>query len=287
MYNNRYDIEGCGNTDTNKDKLYCENFNEGYEQFKDVLKEMVNENHSSTFYKFSDGEFLFMQGIENGGSTSARCRDTNIGATKLDLSPFREGVVKNDFYMVESYQGAHAYWNNTFPNKQFNVAAEWVYGLVANKWFFKEFKGKIGLIGAKEKLELIQELLEYEEYRNYLGIDKFEDYIQVPQRYACDDIKSTEKLIEEQLKNAKSKIFLEGIGHAKQALLWKMKQFHPAVYITVGSGICALAGVQDCIGRPYFANWKNYRIKGYDYSKIDIWKESGTEDIIWLDKKLG
>tara|TARA_R110000851_G_scaffold326303_1_gene494849 strand:- start:1118 stop:1978 length:861 start_codon:yes stop_codon:yes gene_type:complete len=284
MYNNRYDILGCGNTDVNADKLYCDNFHDGYEHFKSVIQEMVETSQSATFYKFSDGEFLFMQGIENGGSTSPGCRDTNIGATKLELAPFREGVVKNDFYMVESYQGAHAYWNNTFKDRPFNAAAEWVYGLVANRWFFKKFKGQIGLIGAKEKLELIQELLEYKEYRDYLGIDKFEDYICVPQRYACDDIKSTGKLVEEQLRNAKSKIFLEGIGHAKQALLWKMKQFHPAVYITVGSGICALAGVQDCIGRPYFADWKNFRIEGYDYSKIDIWKESGLEDIIWLNK---
>ena len=64
-----------------------------------------------------------------------------------------------------------------------------------------------------------------------------------------------------------------------------MKEYHPAVYLTVGCGIDAIAGVQDCIGRPYFGGWKNYRIKGYDYSKIDIWKESGVEDIIWLDKK--
>ena len=127
--------------------------------------------------------------------------------------------------------------------------------------------------------------MEYKEYRDYLGIDKFEDYICIPQRYACDDIERTDAIIKEQLKNAKSKIFLEGIGHAKQALLWKMKEYHPAVYLTVGCGICAIAGVQDCIGRPYFGGWKNYRIKGYDYSKIDIWKESGLEDIIWLEKK--
>lgn len=285
MYNNRYDIEGCGNTDCNAELLHCPDFANGYNQFKEILKQLVERGEAATFYKFSDGEFLFLQGIENGGSTTAGCRDTNVGAKLLDLSPFREGVVKNDYFMVESYQGAHSYWKNTFGDKPINVAAEWSYGLLANKWLFETFKGQIGLIGAEEKLELIQELLEHKEYRDYLGIDKFEDYICIPQRYACDDIEATDAIIKEQLKNAKSKIFLEGIGHAKQALLWRMKEYHPAVYLTVGSGICAIAGVQDCIGRPYFADWKNYRIKGYDYSKIDIWKESGLEDIIWLDKK--
>ena len=124
--------------------------------------------------------------------------------------------------------------------------------------------------------------LEYKEYRDYLGINKFEDYIYIPQQFACDDIEATSKLVEDQLKNAKSKIFLEGIGHAKQALLWRMKEFHPAVYISVGCGICAIAGVQDCVGRPYFANWKNYRIKRYDYGKVDIWKETELEKIVWL-----
>ena len=106
----------------------------------------------------------------------------------------------------------------------------------------------------------------------------------MPQKFACDDINATDEMVKEQLNNATSKIFIEGIGHAKQALLWKMKQYHPAVYLSVGSGICAVAGVQDCISRPYFADWKNYRIRDYDYSKIDIWRDTGLEDIIWLEK---
>ena len=283
MYNNRYDLDGCKNTDANANKLFCENFYDGYDYFKKLLVDMVNTNQSATFYKFSDGEFLFMNGTSMG-STSAGTRDTKVGANKVDLNPFRDGVVKNDYFMVESYSEAHKMWNQAFPNKEFNVAAEWVYGLVANRWFFKTFKGQIGLVGAQEKLELIQELLGYKEYRDYLGIDKFEDYITIPQKYACDDIEATDRLVKEQLKNAKSKIFLEGIGHAKQALLWRMKEYHPAVYISVGSGICALAGVQDCIGRPYFADWENYRIKDYDYNKIDIWRNTGINDIIWLEK---
>ena len=39
--------------------------------------------------------------------------------------------------------------------------AEYGYGLVSNKWFFKEFSGKIGLIGASEKLYLIEKLMKY------------------------------------------------------------------------------------------------------------------------------
>tara|TARA_R110002020_G_scaffold417897_1_gene627157 strand:- start:534 stop:1391 length:858 start_codon:yes stop_codon:yes gene_type:complete len=281
-FTNSYQIPECRNTAREANIQYCPDFSKNYEKFKTQIKNLVQNNESKTFYKFSDGEYLFAKGIAIG-STSKGKRDTNIGCNELDLTPFSEGIFRNDYYMAEHYEQSLNEFNNFFEGKNITpLPAEYAYGLVSNKWFFKTFKGQIGLIGAKEKLELIQELLEYKEYRDYLGIDKFEDYIHIPQQFACDDIEATNELVTNQLKNAKSKIFLEGIGHAKQALLWKMKKTHPAVYISVGCGICAIAGVQDCIGRPYFADWKNYRIKEYDYSKIDIWKETDLENVIWL-----
>ena len=282
MYNNRYDILGCRNTAREANIQYYPNFQDGYEDFKSLLKSLVVNSDAKTFYKFSDGEYLFQKGVSDGSTSKGR-RDTNVGADIMDLSLFREGIYKNDFYMVECYEQAHREFQECFPDT-LPIPAEYPYGLIANKWLFKTFKGQIGIVGAKEKLELIQELLEYQEYRDYLGIDKFEDYISIPQKYACDDIEATDDMVKEQLQNATSKIFIEGIGHVKQALLWKMKEYHPAVYLSVGSGVCAVAGVQDCIGRPYFANWENYRIKDYDYSKIDIWRDTGLEDIIWLEK---
>ena len=282
MYNNRYDIEGCRNTAREANIQFFPKFHEHYENFKSLLVDLVRENSSKSFYKFSDGEYLFVKGISDGSTSKGR-RDTNIGADSIDLSLFRDGIYKNDYYMVECYEQAHKEFAECFPGKT-PIPAEYPYGLIANKWLFETFKGQIGIIGAKEKLELIQELLEYDEYKEYLGIDKFEDYISIPQKYACDNIDATDKMVKEQLQNATSKIFIEGIGHAKQALLWKMKEYRPAVYLSVGSGVCAVAGVQDCIGRPYFADWKNHRIKGYDYSNIDIWRNTGLEDIIWLEK---
>ena len=282
MYTNRYDIPGCRNTAREANIQYYPNFLENYKSFKSFLLRLVNENLPKTFYKFSDGEYLFVKGVSDGSTSKGR-RDTNIGVNAMDLSLFRDGIYKNDYYMVECYEQAHKEFKECFLDTT-PIPAEYPYGLIANKWLFKTFRGQIGVVGAKEKLQLIQELLEYQEYRDYLGIDKFEDYISVPQRYACDDINATDEMIKEQLKNATSKIFIEGIGHAKQALLYKMKEYHPAVYLSVGSGVCAVAGVQDCIGRPYFADWKNYRIKDYDYSKIDIWKDTGLEDVIWLEK---
>ena len=46
-------------------------------------------------------------------------------------------------------------FKEVIDGREIDYPAEYGYGLVANKWFFKEFSGRIGLIGASEKLYLI------------------------------------------------------------------------------------------------------------------------------------
>jgi len=174
-----------------------------------------------------------------------------------DIKPY----VRNMFYEL-------------FPNRKIDFPADYGHGLVANKWFFKTFKGKIGLIGAKEKLQLIQELLKHKDYREYLGIDKFNDYIYIPQRFACDDVRSLEKNIAKQLANSSSDIFLLGIGHVKSALLYKLKEYKRSIYVDVGGAIDAIAGVIN-ITRMYMGNWTNFQIRSCDYSVIDFMRYIG------------
>ena len=159
-------------------------------------------------------------------------------------------------------------------NKNINYPAEYGYGLVANKWFFKTFKGKIGLIGADKKIELIKSLMVYPEYHDYLGLDSFNDYIKVPQRFACDDLEATEKFVGEQLKNSTSDIFLLGIGHVKSGLLHTLKKYKKAVYLDVGSSIDALAGIIE-INRPYFGDWVNFQTRKFDYRTLDFLNYQG------------
>ena len=153
-------------------------------------------------------------------------------------------------------------------NNEIDYPAEYGYGLVANKWFFENFKGRIGLLGASEKLNIIKELLQYKEYQDYLGLESFTDYIHFPQKYAADDIELVEQFIGDQLKNSTADIFLLGIGHAKSGVLHTFKKYKPAVYLDVGAGIDMLAG---CVNtkRPFAGNWKNFRLSNYDYSQID------------------
>jgi hypothetical protein len=245
--------------------------NNSLENFKQGLVDLVDHNANKTFYKFSDGEYFWL--VNNQvGSASAGKRDSNI--TKRDLTPFKEGVHKTDFKMCQLLN-EHVKWFNSYFGSTFDFPVDYVYALVANKWFTKTFNGKIGLIGAGPKLDLIKDLCNHQEYLDYLQFDGFTDYIKMPQRYLCDDIDEAEEIMAEQLQKSTSNIFLVGIGHAQQALLHRMKKYKNAVYIVVGSGIDAYAGVQDNT-RPYMAGWTNYQLVDYDYSTIDIWKNNFT-----------
>ena len=58
--------------------------------------------------------------------------------------------------------------------------------------------------GKLQKVEIIKELMKYSEYQEYLGIESFSDYISIPQKFACDNIDFTEKMVADQLANCAS-----------------------------------------------------------------------------------
>lgn len=283
-FSNQYKIEGAINLDGHScfgtPNTYPD-FQRELEKFKSDIIRLVNEKRCVTFYKFGDGDYFFLK-KQPIGSTLPGKRCMSKQYHEINHQEFVEGVLKNDFITAEIYPENRKMFYELFPERTIDYPAEYGYGLVSNKWFFKKFNGKIGLIGAKEKLQLIEQLLQYDEYKAYLQIDKFNDYIYVPQQFACDDINSVEQMVGEQLKNANSDIFLLGIGHVKSALLHRFKKYKNAVYIDVGSGIDALSGCIN-IKRPYSGDWTNFRIQDYDYSKIDYLQYHGVGKHIILD----
>lgn len=150
-----------------------------------------------------------------------------------------------------------------------NFPSETVYALIATKWIFKNYKNQIGIIASAEKILIIKELMSYPEYKEYLGMDNFTEYIDVPAKGAADEVLNLSKKIGERIKGSETKIFLVGVGSSKIALMPLLKEYSNAVFIDVGCGIDAIAGIV-CQERPYFAEWTNYRIKSYNYSDIDF-----------------
>ena len=263
-----YEIFGTKNNDNNpvyKTPEYSD-FSEKLEKFKNTLVELVEKNQCKTFYKFGDGDYYFLRG-QGVGSAAPGKRALSKNYSDIKHEEFVSGVCLNDYIGVETYN-THLF-SSLYPNRPIDYYAEYGYGLTSNTWLTTTFGDSIGLIGAGPKIQLVRELMQSEEYQEYLGLEKFTDCIEIPQKFACDDIDETERIVGEQLKKSSSKMFLLGIGHVKSALLHRMKNYTNAVFLDVGSGIDALAGIIDH-NRPYMAKWINHRTENFDYDSLDI-----------------
>lgn len=280
-----YKIEGAVNLDNNccfdVEKTYP-NFQKELEIFKDLLITLVNTQQSKTFYKYGDGDYHFLKKQEVGSATPGK-RALSKRYDEINHDQFIEGSLKCDYYTCEIYPENRERFSQVI-SKKIDFPAEYGYGLIANKWITKTFSGNIGIIGADSKVNIIKNLMKYSEYQEYLGTKKFEDYVILPQKFACDDIDATERMVGEQLKGSKSKLFLMGMGHVKSGLIHRLKKYTDAVFLDVGSGIDALAGIID-IERPYFGDWTNYQINDPElYNNVDYLQYFGKGKTVLLEK---
>ena len=262
------------------DKESYPNFQKKLEEFKSLLTEQVENNVGASYFKFGDGDYYFLN-KQPKGSAKPGNRALSKGYWRINHKEFVNGSKENDYFMCEIMKQNKKYFYELF-SKDFDFPSEFVYGLLSNKWLLKSFKNQIGIIGAKEKIEIINELMKKREYQEYLGIDKFNDYIVIPQKFACDNLKKTREQVKKQLTNSTSKIFLLGVGHVKSGLNHLLPEYNKAVYLDIGSGIDALAGIIDK-ERPYFNGWKNYKLKNQNlYKNIDYlhFKFDGSETVI-------
>jgi hypothetical protein len=247
--------------DYDDENLYP-NFQEKLDSFKFEILESTNSLKNKTYYKFGDGDYYFLNKIPKGSAKPGK-RALKISYSKLNHQPFIDGYIKNDKY-ASLITPPNISKFRSMLHREPDFPSEILYGLVSNKWLFENITKKIGIIGAKPKIRIIKKLMEHEEYKDYLKLDKFDDYISIDQNFACDNLESTKKKLYKQLEKSKSDIFLVGIGHVKSGILNEMKNIKPAVYLDVGIGIDALAGVVN-LYRPFFGSWRNYKVSNHNY----------------------
>ena len=287
MYLDQYKIEGTINNDQNPcfhDETTYPKFQEELEEFKHLLIELVYLNEPKTFYKFGDGDYYFLNKIPTGSATPGR-RALSKSYDEINHDAFVKGAQECDYYTCEIYPENRVNFIDVIQ-RRIDYPAEFGYGLVANKWLLKTFAGQIGLIGAGAKLNIIKNLMEAPQYQEYLGLEKFEDYISLPQKFACDDLEATEKMVASQLMKSTSNIFLMGMGHVKSGLIPRLSKYRNAVFLDVGASIDALAGIID-IDRPYMADWTNYQIDDVQlYKGIDFLAYEGKGKHLVLEREL-
>ena len=287
MYLNQYKIEGTINNDQNPcfhDETVYPKFQEELEGFKHLLIELVYLNEPKTFYKFGDGDYYFLNKIPTGSATPGR-RALSKSYDDINHDAFVKGAQECDYYTCEIYPENRVNFIDVIQ-RRIDYPAEFGYGLVANKWLLKTFAGQIGLIGAGLKLNIIKNLMEAPQYQEYLGLEKFEDYISLPQKFACDDLDATEEMVASQLMKSTSKIFLMGMGHVKSGLIHRLSKYRNAVFLDVGASIDALAGIID-VDRPFAGDWTNYQIDDAQlYKGIDFLAYEGKGKHIVLEREL-
>ena len=284
MHSNYYieDSKYLNPTEHYLDPKYYPDFQNQYEKFKEELKQNSKDNISNSYYKFGDGDYYILA-KKSVGTSKPGLRDIkkNVDLTK-DIEFYekiRKGSQLCDKYLCEIK--FFDLFNEVMDEKNVDYPAEFAYGIISSKWVFKNFK-KIGLVGSNEKLKIIKKLMQHDEYKNFLGIEEFEDYIRIPQVYALSKGDQIYRRIRKQIEKSDAEIFLLGIGHVQNTLLYRLKRHSKVPMLCVGMGIDAIAGLVD-IRRPYFGNWKNYQIRNlklYDKVLDPMMKTTQDNDVI-------
>lgn len=240
-------------------------FQEDWITLKNNIINYTGLNKSVLYLRIFDGELHFLEGNKVGNVGRRHC---SLQLTPEFLQKFRDGFLKADLVSTQLYTDELAKYNRLFPTRPIDIPMELIYCLVSSRWIFKQFPNQIALIGGAEKMKIIQELMKYPEYKEYLGTNIFTDYISVPERFTCDNTEEIVESIKPQIQQSKAKIVLFGIGIGKLAIAHHFKAMSNAVFIDVGCGISALAGTTS-IERPYFGSWTNYRIRNWNYGNMD------------------
>jgi len=241
-----------------------------YNELLKTIENKLKNKEPLSIIRCGDGEAYFLQ--EKYIGNIIKRHFTNVDTTRINTNKWLDHFNNNDLKAFDINWYLRKLWipfeGKRIKKKYYPLHA--VYSLIATKDIFQVMKGyRIGIIGAKSKLDIIRELMKYEEYHKYLGIDMIHDYISIPETGACNDIEKLTSEILEQCISNRCDIYLLGTGISKLYFQSQIRDILKCIIIDVGSGIDAIAGVipKD---RQNFGHWINYKLKNYSYDQIDI-----------------
>lgn len=275
-------VSDCRDSDNSLKEVYLKGdlvlLNKNLQTYCDDLFELIKSRIAAknpySLIRLADGELYFLQGRLFGNIKSRHYTNTEKPRPSY-LKSFGDRVIDNDDILIEMKKSLRRGYLHYFHKEiQSEFPMESLYALIATRQIFK-LPYKIGLIGSKNKLTLIENLLSYKQYQAYLGLSGFYSYIKIPELGACNDVEATLNSIMSQM-DLDVDVYFVGIGIAKLYVLSELKKRTGKIFIDIGCGISALAGLTSN-DRPYFADWINFRLKTFDYNSLDIMDASLAE----------
>lgn len=260
-------------------------FQEGYVSFIGDLRRSVEHNHSQSIIHFGDGDYYLLTDQPLGSARPGR-RAISRRLSLQERTQLAIGLTNCTCHAVDLSPSLREQFKEVAPSVQQTFPTEYIYAAVASRRLTHVIGESIGLIGAEPKLRIIEKLMQYRSYQSYLGLTNFLDYIPVNQKFAADDPRAVVDGLTPQLEKSRARLFLVGMGSAKMGVLHRLPRIKDAVYLDVGSGIDALAGLIDP-RRPYFADWINFRLSDPSgYHDLDLLQLKDLRNTIYAESDV-
>jgi hypothetical protein len=253
-------------------------FQEYYNNIFNEIEDSLKNNRPFSVIRSGDGEAYFLQEKYIGNIVK---RHLTVKDINIDTEIWIKKYLRNDIITYDANLSLRRLWT---PIVGKDVIKDYyplhvVYALIANRDIFSILKDKkIGLIGSIKKLNIISELMNHKQYRDYTKISEIQSYIGIPDVGACN---YPDKILNDILKKSAKNpcdIYFVAAGISKIYFMSELRDKLNCIVIDIGSGMDALAGIipKD---RHCFGKWVNYKIQ-----KNAI--ESGFDKLSTHNKRL-
>ncbi len=249
-----------------------------YDELLNIVKDKIERDEKYSVIRLDDGEAYFLRKELHGNILRRHLTEKKY---EIKTKEWVNAYQKNDLQAYNINRELRKLWYPIIGKEALKdyFPLHAVYCLVATRDIFKIAKEKrIGLIGSEKKVKIIKELMRNDEYKNYLGINSFSEYIGIPEKGAANSPDLLYNNIKSQI-NGESDIYLVGMGIVKLKILSELRDDTNSIIIDIGAGMDALAGIVPKDSRM-FGGWTNYRMKDYNYMGIDRLSSKKTKHLL-------
>ena len=221
-----------------------------------------------TVLRLNDGEAYFLQGKLHGNVIRRHLTNPK----NYNPSEWRERLWRNNRLTFHISPRMRRLWTPVIGKDVMRsfFPMHAVYALVATRRLFQVCgTAKVGFVGAHEKLLLIEELLSYGRYREYLGIRGNCGFYAVPQTGACNEPRELTADLLTRMRTDPSDVYLVGMGIAKIYALPELCEELGGVFLDVGHGLDAIAGIVPK-DKQFFGSWTNFKVSPDSYRDVEM-----------------